>query len=301
MIMTINIGGDFLKSSLLVLFCYILWGLLSIYWSLFSNIDPLAVLAFRIVWSLVFCFILLLINKQIKDIKKVFHDKRQMRFLFFASIVVTINWGSYIVAISTGRLLDASLAYYMHPIFSIVLGYFVYREKLSKLQWIAFYSALIGVSLPIFAYGQIPYFAIIIGTSFAVYGAIKKQVEVSGILSIFMETLLICPLAFAYLFLKLNPADVSSMQWMLLPTTGIVTSLPLILFAIGIKNTSLSLSGILMYINPTIQLLIAIFFYNEEFTRLHFFMFIFVWLGVFLFLFDSLRSLKKSRNKEKQL
>ncbi len=222
-----------------------------------------------------------------------------MFFLFLSSITVTINWGMYIVAIASGKLLDASLAYYMHPIFSIVLGFFIYKERLSKIQWFAFLLALIGVSIPIFTYGVIPYFAIIIGVSFAIYGALKKQVKASGVLGIFMETLIISPVAFAYLFLNLKTSTISPMQWALLPTTGIVTSLPLILFAIGIKKTSLSLSGILMYINPTIQLLIAVFFYNEEFTKLHAYMFLFVGLSVGIFLFDSLKTLKKEKLNKK--
>lgn len=234
-----------------------------------------------------------------KDVRDAFKDKRQMIFFFFASIAVTINWGMYIMAISTGRLLDASLAYYMHPIFSIVLGFFVYKERLSKIQWFAFFLALVGVSIPIFAYGVIPYFAIIIGVSFAVYGALKKQVKASAVLSIFMETLLISPVAFIYLFLNLKNSTISPMQWALLPTTGIVTSVPLMLFATGIKNTSLSLSGILMYINPTIQLFIAVFFYNEAFTKLHAYMFLFVGLSVSIFLFDSLKTLKKEKLNKK--
>ena len=151
----------------------------------------------------------------------------------------------------------------------------------------------------LFTYGVIPYFAIIIGVSFAIYGALKKQVKAYGVLGIFMETLIISPVAFAYLFLNLKTSTISPMQWVLLPTTGIVTSLPLILFAIGIKKTSLSLSGILMYINPTIQLLIAVFFYNEVFTRLHVYMFLFVGLSVSIFLFDSLKNLKKERLNKK--
>lgn len=222
-----------------------------------------------------------------------------MKFLFFSSITVTVNWGLYIYAISVGKLLDASLAYYMHPILSIVIGFLVYREKLSKLQWFAFVLAIISVCIPTFTYGKIPYFAIIIGSSFAIYGALKKQVKASGVLGIFMETLIISPVAFAYLFLNLKTSTISQMQWALLPTTGIVTSLPLILFSIGIKKTSLSLSGILMYINPTIQLLIAVFFYNEEFTRLHAYMFLFVGLSVSIFLFDSLKNLKKERLNKK--
>jgi chloramphenicol-sensitive protein RarD len=279
-----------LSSSLLVLACYVMWGLLAAYWSIFSNIDPLAILSFRIIWSMVFCMLLILAQKEIKKLHNIFHDKRQMLFLFIAGVAVTINWGGYIIAIMSGHVLDASLAYYMYPVFSIVLGYFIYGEKLRPLQWIAFILALVGVTVPIVAYGHIPTFAIIIGLSLSIYGAIKKQVTISGISSTFMETLLMSPLALIYLIANFKFSTITKFQLYMLPTTGIATSLPLIFFAIGIKKTDLSLAGILMYVNPTIQLLIGIFFYGESFSKVQIIMYVFVLIGVFLFLFDSLKN-----------
>lgn len=278
-----------MTGSLLVLACYIMWGLIAAYWSMFSTIDPMAVLAFRIAWSMVFCLILIVLGKQTDVLKKVLKDKKQMLTLLAAGIVVSLNWGGYITAVMTGRVLDASLAYYMYPLFSIVIGSIVYGEKLRPLQWLAFALALIGVIVPMVAYGELPLFAIFIGVSFSVYGAIKKKVTAPGITSIFVETLWVAPIALAYLLLISDLSNITSFQWWMLPTTGIATSVPLILFAMGMKTTSLSLAGILMYINPTIQLLIGVFFYGEVFTKVHGIMFAFVWVGVALFLWDSLK------------
>lgn len=283
-----------MTGSLLVLACYIMWGLIAAYWSMFSTIDPMAVLAFRIVWSMVFCLILVVLGRQTDVLKKVLKDKKQMLTLLAAGIVVSLNWGGYITAVMTGRVLDASLAYYMYPLFSIVIGSIVYGEKLRPLQWLAFALALIGVIVPMVAYGELPLFAIFIGVSFSVYGAIKKKVTAPGITSIFVETMWVTPIALVYLFLVSDLSNITSFQWWMLPTTGIATSVPLILFAMGMKTTSLSLAGILMYINPTIQLLIGVFFYGEAFTKVHGIMFAFVWVGVALFLWDSL----KYRGKE---
>lgn len=278
-----------MTGSLLVLACYIMWGLIAAYWSMFSTIDPMAVLAFRIAWSMVFCLILIVLGKQTDVLKKVLKDKKQMLTLLAAGIVVSLNWGGYITAVMTGRVLDASLAYYMYPLFSIVMGSIVYGEKLRPLQWLAFALALIGVVVPMVAYGELPLFAIFIGVSFSIYGAIKKKVTAPGITSIFVETLWVTPIALAYLLFISDLSNITSFQWWMLPTTGIATSVPLILFAMGMKTTSLSLAGILMYINPTIQLLIGVFFYGEAFTKVHGIMFAFVWVGVALFLWDSLK------------
>lgn len=270
-----------------------MWGLIAAYWSMFSTIDPMAVLAFRIAWSMVFCLILIAVGKQTDTLKKVFRDKKQMLVLLAAGIVVSLNWGGYITAVMTGRVLDASLAYYLYPLLSIVIGHFIYGEELRPLQWFAFVLALIGVVVPMVAYGQLPLFALFIGVSFSVYGAIKKQVTAPGITSIFVETMWVTPVALAYLFFVSDLSNVTSFQWWMLPTTGIATSVPLILFSVGMKTTSLSLAGVLMYINPTIQLLIGVFFYGEDFTKVHVIMFAFVWAGVALFLTDTFRQKKK--------
>lgn len=282
-----------MPGSLKVLACYLMWAFLVLYWPLFGAMDPLAVLSFRIIFSMLFCLIVMLILGQGPAILALMKDKRQMLFLLLAGITITVNWGGYIIAVMTGRVIDASLAYYMYPIFSIVLGFFIYNERLRPLQWVAFVLAVLGVTVPIIAYGQVPVFAIIIGTSFAFYGAIKKQITASGMLSIFMETLMVVPVALIYLVAFSHLEGLTPRDILLIPTMGVVTTVPLLFFAVGMKGTSLSLAGVLMYINPTIQLLLGVFIMGEEFTTIHAWMFAFVWSGVALFLADTFRQKKK--------
>lgn len=282
-----------MPGSLKVLACYLMWAFLVLYWPLFGAMDPLAVLSFRIIFSMLFCLIVMLILGQGPAILALMKDKRQMLFLLLAGITITVNWGGYIIAVMTGRVIDASLAYYMYPIFSIVLGFFIYNERLRPLQWVAFVLAVLGVTVPIIAYGQVPVFAIIIGTSFAFYGAIKKQITASGVLSIFMETLMVVPVALIYLVAFSHLEGLTPRDIFLIPTMGVVTTVPLLFFAVGMKDTSLSLAGVLMYINPTIQLLLGVFIMGEEFTTTHAWMFAFVWSGVALFLADGFRERKK--------
>lgn len=284
-----------MPGSLKVLACYLMWAFLVLYWPLFGAMDPLAVLSFRIIFSMLFCLIVMLILGQGPAILALMKDKRQMLFLLLAGITITVNWGGYIIAVMTGRVIDASLAYYMYPIFSIVLGFFIYNERLRPLQWVAFVLAVLGVTVPIIAYGQVPVFAIIIGTSFAFYGAIKKQITASGMLSIFMETLMVVPVALIYLVAFSHLEGLTPRDILLIPTMGVVTTVPLLFFAVGMKDTSLSLAGVLMYINPTIQLLLGVFIMGEEFTTTHAWMFAFVWSGVALFLADGFRERKKTQ------
>ena len=277
-----------------------MWAFLVLYWPLFGAMDPLGVLSFRIIFSMLFCLIVMLILGQGPAILALMKDKRQMLFLLLAGITITVNWGGYIIAVMTGRVIDASLAYYMYPIFSIVLGFFIYNERLRPLQWVAFVLAVLGVTVPIIAYGQVPVFAIIIGTSFAFYGAIKKQITASGMLSIFMETLMVVPIALIYLVAFSHLEGLTPRDILLIPTMGVVTTVPLLFFAVGMKDTSLSLAGVLMYINPTIQLLLGVFIMGEEFTTTHAWMFAFVWSGVALFLADGFRERKKSGREKEQ-
>lgn len=289
-----------MPGSLKVLACYLMWAFLVLYWPLFGAMDPLTVLSFRIIFSLLFCLIVMLILGQGPAILALMKDKRQMLFLLLAGITITVNWGGYIIAVMTGRVIDASLAYYMYPIFSIVLGFFIYNERLRPLQWVAFVLAILGVTVPIITYGQVPVFAIIIGTSFAFYGAIKKQITASGMLSIFMETLMVVPVALIYLVAFSHLEGLTPRDILLIPTMGVVTTVPLLFFAVGMKDTSLSLAGVLMYINPTIQLLLGVFIMGEEFTTTHAWMFAFVWSGVTLFLADGFRERKRSGREEEQ-
>lgn len=285
------------RSSLSVLGCYVLWGLLPIFWKLLANVDSVYVLAQRVLFSCIFCLAIILLKKNGSSVKNILKSKTERRRYFVCGILISINWGVYILTVAMGKILESSLAYYMNPLFSVVIGALIFKEKLSAVQWISVGLALVGVMISVIAYGNVPYLAIIIGLSFALYGAMKKTIKAESEVSICMETMSVLPLALAFIvYAQLSGytdfSSLSTTEMLLLIASGPVTSIPLMLFAKGIRKTSITTSGILMYINPTLQLLVGVLIYNEVFTKMNAITFAFVWAAVILFVLDSLRKHK---------
>ena len=278
--------------------CYILWGLLPIFWKLLAGVNSAYVLAQRIVFSCVFCLAVILIRKNGGEIGRIIKNKSERRKFFLCGILISINWGVYILTVAMGRILEASLAYYMNPLFSVLIGAIFFKEKLSRVQWASVALAFAGVMFSVIRYGEVPYLAIIIGLSFALYGALKKGIKADSETSICMETMAVLPIALVFIaYAQFSGfttfSSLTTAEALLLIATGPITSIPLMLFAKGIKGTSIVTSGILMYINPTLQLLVGVFIYNEAFTQTNAITFAFVWAAVILFVFDSLRKHKK--------
>ena len=278
--------------------CYILWGLLPIFWKLLAGVNSAYVFAQRIVFSCVFCLAVILIRKNGGEIGKIIKNKSERRKFFLCGILISINWGVYILTVAMGRILEASLAYYMNPLFSVLIGAIFFKEKLSRVQWASVALAFAGVMFSVIRYGEVPYLAIIIGLSFALYGALKKGIKADSETSICMETMAVLPIAIVFIaYAQFSGfttfSSLTTAEALLLIATGPITSIPLMLFAKGIKETSIVTSGILMYINPTLQLLVGVFIYNEAFTQTNAITFAFVWAAVILFVFDSLRKHKK--------
>ena len=285
------------RSSFSVLGCYVLWGLLPIFWKLLANVDSVYVLAQRVLFSCIFCLVIILLKKNGSSVKNILKSKTERRRYFVCGILISINWGVYILTVAMGKILEASLAYYMNPLFSVVIGALIFKEKLSAVQWVSVGLALVGVMISVIAYGNVPYLAIIIGLSFALYGAMKKTIKAESEVSICMETMSVLPLALAFIvYAQLSGyttfSSLSNAEMLLLAASGAVTSIPLMLFAKGIRKTSITTSGILMYINPTLQLLVGVLIYNEVFTKMNAITFAFVWAAVILFVLDSLRKHK---------
>ena len=282
------------KDTFNVLGGYVLWGLLPVFWKLLAGVNSAYVLAQRIVFSCLFCFAVILIKKNGGELKNILRDKKQRRLYLACGLLISANWGVYILTVATGRILEASLAYYMNPLFSILIGALIFKERLSGVQWLSVALAFVGVMYSVVMYGSVPYLAIIIGLTFALYGAIKKGIKAESEVSICMETLSVLPLALIFIvYAQLSGfttfASLSVKEMLLLVLTGAITSVTLMLFASGIKRTSITVLGILMYINPTLQLLLGVFMYNEEFTKANAVTFAFVWLAVILFVGDGLR------------
>ena len=295
------------KGPLYVLTCYAIWGLLPIFWKLLAQVDSLYVLASRIVWSMVLTGgILLLRRDRLAGVRAAFRDRREWGLLAAAGCVVCVNWGVYIWAVANGHMIDSSLAYYMNPILAILLGTVLFRERLTKLQWLAVAVTFAGLVITVIRYRQIPWIALVIGGSFAVYGALKKQVRSDAAVSTFVETLTLAPFALVLIFWMEAHAPAP-------PGSSLVgsgcccrcpawwTTVPLMFFAAGMKTTPMTLSGILMYINPTMQLLLSVALYGEAFTATHAILFGFVWTGLILYLISGARESRRHREEEKTM
>ena len=289
------------KSGLLfVLACYIMWGMLSIFWSLLSEVNSLYILAQRIFWSMIFMGGFIAVTGRVEEVKEVLRSKETFRLCFISGVLVTINWGVYIVAVSNGHVLDASMGYFIEPIVVALIGVLIFKERLSKFEIMTFVLAAVGVLYLIIASGTVPVMALLIAVSFAAYGAVKKNLKLAAHTSLFMETMCMSPIAILFiLYSEMNGTGcigiLQGSEYALLPICGIVTSVPLLLFNIGVKTIPYYLSGILMYINPTIQFLVGLLYFHENLDTNRLFAFLFIWAGVMFTVYEKVQIMKKER------
>lgn len=246
---------------------FMMWGLFPIYFKLLENVPAIEVLAHRVVWSLLFLFMIIAYRKRIKNIIRYTGNKKLMRALFLTGVLIASNWGIYIYAVSTDRILYASLGYLINPLFSILLGAIFLKEKLSRPTKISICLVVAAIANEMYALGEIPFISLLLPGTFAIYGLLKKQIKIAAIDGLFFETMLIFPLAIIYLsFLGIsgNGAFNFSKTGFLLAFSGIVTVLPLITFNFAAVHLKLQTIGFLQYISPIIAVLLAVFVYGEH-------------------------------------
>lgn len=246
---------------------FMMWGLFPIYFKLLENVPAIEVLAHRVVWSLLFLFMIIAYRKRIKNIIRYTSNKKLMRALFLTGVLIASNWGIYIYAVSTDRILYASLGYLINPLFSILLGAIFLKEKLSRPTKISICLVVAAIANEMYALGEIPFISLLLPGTFAIYGLLKKQIKIAAIDGLFFETMLIFPLAIIYLsFLGIsgNGAFSFSKTGFLLAFSGIVTVLPLITFNFAAVHLKLQTIGFLQYISPIIAVLLAVFVYGEH-------------------------------------
>ncbi len=289
------------KGTIYVTLSYVLWGLLPVFWKLLADVDSFYVLACRVVFSLVVSAALLPLLGEARRAKDALKDKRLVGLMLCCGLLISFNWGVLIYCVAAERVLDVSLAYYINPLLAILVGFICFRERLSAAQWIACAIAAAGVAAPMVMAGEFPILAVLCGLSFAIYGAVKKVADIPGELSTFMETLLVVPFAIAFIiYCEANGGPVASGQlsgWrlLLLPAAGAVTFLPVYLYSAGIRTTSMGLSGVLMYINPTLQLLIGLL-YGETLGTDMLVTFACVWIATAIYLISGAKSRKRAAN-----
>lgn len=284
---------------------YTLWGILPIYWKLINSVFSIEILSNRIVWAFVFTIVIIGVTKQWEELKHIAKDKKQMLFIFIASILIAFNWGLYIWAVNSDKIVDASLGYYINPLLAVALGVIIFKEKLSYWQGGALFIASIGVVIKTLQYGKIPWISLGLAISFAFYGATKKSIKANSIVGLTLETTMLTPVALAYIAAR-QFSGMGAFQnerlvvIILLIGAGVVTAVPLLLFASGARRLPMSVIGFTQYIAPTISLFIGIFVYHESFTAVDMIGFCFIWVALTIYSISQIRGVR-SNNYIKQV
>lgn len=287
------------KALLLALLAQVLWGILPLYWKILAFIPPYQILAQRMVWSLVMLHLAIYFLKGRGYSRKLIRDRSHWRGSALGGIFVTANWFIYIWAVNSGFVLESSLGYYILPLMTGLLA-LLSVEKLRRVQWVAYGLAAVGVVISTLALGRFPWVALLLSGTFTVFTYLKRESPLDSLDSLYTETLFVAPVALIFLVYweftgQGISGNFSSLNWLLLSTTGIVTALPLLLFGYGAKELSLNINAFIQYISPSFTFLLGVFVFKEEFDLLRLASFVFIWLGVLVFTRDQIR---RGRKKE---
>jgi len=272
---------------------FTLWGLLPLYLKALSPASPVEILCHRIVWSVVATFFLLLMSRKTGKLLHLFLDRKVMLPVILSSILISGNWITYIWAVNSNFIIEASLGYFINPLVNVLLGMIFLKERLRRGQWLAVFFAFCGVCYLTFFYGQFPWIALFLAFSFAFYGLLRKISPLPSIEGLYMETtLLSIPALVVLTYLAWHgQADFihqNNTGRLLLIGTGVITSLPLILFAFAAHRMPLSTLGIVQYLGPTLQLCVGILVYGEDFPAKQMAGFGLVWCGIFFYVTEGI-------------
>ncbi|MDG2938995.1 EamA family transporter RarD [Bisgaard Taxon 10/6] len=281
--------------------CYATWGTFPLYWYPLNHSAMPAdqILAQRIVWSAVFAIFLLFVFKQGKAVLHAFRQPRILAVFFTSAFLIAVNWLVYLWALVNRHVLDASLGYFINPLFNVFLGWLVFKEKLNKAQLLALASATAGILWLAVPAGQIPWVALLLAGSFGFYALIRKLAPMEALAGLALETLLLSPFALAYLGFcaaqnTLVFSQLDGLQLAVLLGSGAATTIPLLWFAMGARQISMSLLGMLQYISPSLQFLCGFLLLGEELSTERLIGYVLVWIGVAIFLRGMRMKAKKT-------
>jgi chloramphenicol-sensitive protein RarD len=249
---------------------YALWGVFPLYFKSLQEVPPLEILLHRMVWSLAFVALVLGWKKQWAWLGEVLRKPKVVLGFTASALLLAGNWFIYIWAVNNGNVVEASLGYFINPLFNVLLGSLLLHERLRRVQWCAVALAACGVAWLTWQAGHLPWIALMLAATFGLYGLLRKTASLGALEGLALETLVLFPVAFGYLvFLALQGhnsfASASTSTQLLLAAAGPITAVPLLLFASGARRIPLSLLGLLQYIGPTIQLLLGVWLYHEPF------------------------------------
>lgn len=294
-------ASDYSKGLWATTLAFVIWGLFPLYWHLLKQVPSDQIIAHRIVWSAVLLFGLLFARERLAWLKKIRAVPRTFWLLGLASVVIGFNWSLYIWAVNAGHVVETSLGYFINPLLSVLLGVLVLHERLGKLQWLAVALAAVGVAWLTWQGGRVPWIAIGLSISFALYGLLRKLTVVEPVAGIGMESLFLFLPALAWvLWAEAGHGGGFTGTWgwgtlALLVASGAVSAVPLIAFTYGVRRIPLSVVGLLQYIGPTLQFLCGVLVFREPFGMDRLIGFGFIWAGLAVFAVAGYRAARRMR------
>jgi len=285
--------SDPTKGALAIVAAAIIWGFQPILYGFLLDVPAGDVAAFRIFWSTVFFTGLLGFQKRIGVLRATFSDRTQFGWTCLAALLVSFNWFFFVYAIQTGRLTESSLGYYIYPLVSVAFGYLFFRERFPPIQWLAFGLMVTGVVVLTLGLGVAPMISLILASTFAMYGIVKKRVAAGPTVSVTGEVWIMTPFALLWIVGFSDVFELNFRQWMLLMLSGPLTGLPLILFAYASQRQRLSTVGLISYLNPTLQFLVAALIFMEPVTEWHGIALVLIWTALALYSASAIRQERK--------
>jgi chloramphenicol-sensitive protein RarD len=282
------------NGALSAISAYVLWGFAPLYFKLLTDIAAGEILMHRVIWSSVILLVMIIAMRKWLQLVAVFKYLKLVFHLSLSASFLAVNWFLFIWAVNNDHLLDASLGYYINPLFNVVLGMLFFQERLRRNQLIAVCLAFIGVLIQLVALGTLPLISIVLAATFGIYGLIRKKLAVNSFVGLFIESLLMLPLAVIYwcYFINSSTSNMmlnSSNLNVILIMAGVVTTAPLLFFTAAAKRLTLSTLGFFQYLGPSIMFILATFYYQETLQTAELMTFIFIWGALAIYSLDSLK------------
>lgn len=269
-----------------------MWGLVPLYWKQLAGINSFELIAHRFVWSLLFIFAIVAARGGMAEVRAALYGRRAMAVNVISASLLTGNWLVFVWGVNNGHVVEASLGYFLVPLVNVANGRFLLHERLSRPQWIAIASAAAGVGILVVQLGKPPWIALAVAATWGGYSLMRKRSPLPPVTGLAVETLLVAPFALALLAWRQHAGaaalgHVGATKTILVLSAGIITAVPLLLFAYGAKHVRLSTLGLLQYLTPTGQFALGVWVYHEAFPRERLAAFGFIWAGLALYAIDS--------------
>jgi chloramphenicol-sensitive protein RarD len=295
-------ADDARVGALAGLAAYLVWGFIPLYFKLLTHVRPIVIVSHRIVWSALFVALVLAAQRRQGEVLATLRSRRALATLAASTALIAVNWFTYIWAVAHARVVEAGLGYFINPLVNVLLGIVFLRERLRAGQAAALLLAAAGVAVQIVALGHVPWVALTLAVSFSLYALFRKVTPAGPLVGLFVETVLLLPVALLFVAATWQATTFSRGTYALLAASGVVTAVPLLLFATAARRVRLATMGFLQFLSPTCQLLLAVLAFHEPFTRWHLASFALIWAGLLLYSLDSLRSYRAAaasgRNQE---